>query len=278
MPPLAETLMFPFFPGFANNATTAAAVAHAAEAETAVDQPMDVSPFRQFQQLMHEKINTLRILEGPESISITNFHEVMMPIYLMSMNPDTVTNAFMEAGIHPFKRENDADVKQEAFFDEHVQHSIQTVAAHNNSKSAEDDDIFSEGELPPLDKPPPRLSCEIINLTGDLVIEVTEDDIALSSEGVTHFRAAATTAAVAHAAEAETAVDLSVSGAVVGPYWRGPTDAEVYEQLCTVACKPRRVCQCDDPDAASPFVLALLEENPDAMLLVDGDYVRMVPY
>ena len=52
----------------------------------------------------------------------------------------------------------------------------------------------------------------------------------------------------------------------------------LYEQLCTVACKPRRVCQCDDPDAASPFVLALLEENPDAMLLVDGDYVRMVPY
>ena len=136
MPPLAETLMFPFFPGFPNNATTAAAVAHAAEAETAVDQPMDVSPFRQFQQLMHEKINTLRILEGPESISITNFHEVMMPIYLMSMNPDTVTNAFMEAGIHPFKRENDADVKQEAFhskegvtLDGHVEHSIQTVPA-----------------------------------------------------------------------------------------------------------------------------------------------------
>ena len=201
MPPLAETLMFPFFPGFVSNAMT-------------VQQPMDVSLFRPFKQMMDEKIDTLRTLKGPDAISITNFHKVMMPIYLMCMNPDTVTNGFIEAGIHPFKRENDADVKQEAFhskevvtFDEHVQHSIETVAAHNNSKSAVDDDIFSEGELPPLDKPPPRLSCEIIDLTDDVVIELTEDDIDLSSEGVTHFRAATS---VAHAAEAETAVDLSL--------------------------------------------------------------------
>ena len=257
---------------------------------------MDVSLFRPFQQMMVEKIDTLRTFNGPDAISITKFHKIMMPIYLRCMNPDTVSNGFRKAGIHPFKRENDADVKQEAFhskegvtLDGHVEHSIETVPAHNNCKSAVDDDTFSEGELPALDKPPPRLSCEIIDLTDDVIIQVTEDDIDLSSEGVTHFRAATS---VAHAAEAETAVDqvsvpesgssedeVSVSGAVVEePQWRGPTDTEVYEELCTVACKPRRECQCDDICEVPPFVSVLLEDNPHDMVLVDDEYIRMVPY
>ena len=129
MPPLVETLMFPFFPGFVSNATT-------------VQQPMDVSMFRPFKQMMDEEIDTLRTLNGPDAISITNFHKVMMPIYLKCMKPDTVSNGFRKAGIHPFNSENvewsevTDIVKQEAFhskegvtLDGQVEECIQTVPA-----------------------------------------------------------------------------------------------------------------------------------------------------
>ena len=175
--------------------------------------------------------------------------------------------------------------------------------------SDDTDDTFSEGELPPLDKPPPRLSCEIIDLTEDVIIEVTEDDIDLSCEGVTHFRAATS---VAHAAEAEATEgqapeaeaaegqapedqasvpesgssedEASVSGAVVeepchqAPQQTGPTDDDVHAQLGNVPCKPLQDCQCNETYAVPPFVLVLMEDNPDHMVLVQDGYIRMVPY
>ena len=130
----------------------------------------------------------------------------------------------------------------------------------------------------------------------------------LSCEGVTHFRAATS---VTHAAEAkapeapqdqtpeaeaaedqapEDQASVPESGSsedeasVVeepchqAPQQTGPTDDDVHAQLGNVPCKPLQDCQCNETFAVPPFVLVLMEDNPDHMVLVKDGYVRMVPY
>ena len=78
--------------------------------------------------------------------------------------------------------------------------------------------------------------------------------------------------------------EASVSGAVVeepchqAPQQTGPTDDVVYAQLGKLPCKPLQDCQCNETFAAPPFVLFLMDENPDYFVLVDDGYIRMVPY
>ena len=93
MPPLVETLMFPFFPGFVSNATM-------------MQQPFDISCFRPFKLKMHQRIERLRLTLGVDAVTMHNFHQLMMPVYLECMKPDTVINGFRRAGIHPFDSDN----------------------------------------------------------------------------------------------------------------------------------------------------------------------------
>ena len=104
---------------------------------------MDVSMFRPFKQDIYREIELIRSTNSPEAVNLTNFHTLMMPIYLKCMKPETVINGFRKAGIHPFNSDNvdwskvtGIAKQQEAFhskegivLDGHVEQSVQTVPA-----------------------------------------------------------------------------------------------------------------------------------------------------